>query len=464
MSPAILPGDMPRSAGRIPPQNLGAERAVLAAAIYSEDALDELMSVVSEDDFYDRRHGVIFHHILEMRQQNIPLDLVSITEYLDKRGHLAEAGGIDVLTDLVTSGMVLDNARHYGEIVHEKRILREVISNLNEIVHSAYNDSTLLNEVIDQASKYLVSVRNEGEREGFKKLGDVLSQHLNMLEEQARKGYEDSVKSGFPLLDNTLGGLKKGALIILASRPGMGKSSFALNIAQMAAMVYGRATAIFTLEMSREEIANRFLSSYLSIDSKHLTTGKLKDDEWEKLSNEFPNIYPTPLYIDDRSGISAPEMLAKCRQLKLQHGLDLVIVDYLQLMQGTRRNSDNRQQEISDISRQLKIMARELDCPVIAISQLSRACEARSDKRPMLSDLRDSGAIEQDADAVLFLYRDGYYNPPEIESDIQEAELIVAKNRHGETRTIHLGWHAHYTRYFEQAPHAPQAPMPEAPF
>ncbi|MDO5737687.1 MAG: replicative DNA helicase [Eubacteriales bacterium] len=456
-------GEIKYPAGRIPPQNLDAERAVLAASIYSEESFDQVIGVVEPEDFYDRRHGLLYSVCLEMREQNIPLDLVSITEYLERKNQLEAAGGVELLSDLVAPGMLLENARHYAKLVHDKRVLRDIIASLYEVIDTAYGDSTVLNEVLDLAAKRLIEARNDGDNEGFRKLGEILAKQLNILEEQARREHEDSVKSGFPLLDKTLGGLKKGALIVLASRPGMGKSSFALNVAQLAAMVYNKRTAIFTLEMSREEIAKRFLASYLSIDSKRLSTGDLEPEEWEKMGNEFPTIYPTPIFIDDRSGITAPEMLAKCRQLQLEEGLDLVVIDYLQLMQGTRRNSDNRQQEISDISRHLKIMARELDCPVIALSQLSRACEARADKRPMLSDLRDSGAIEQDADVVLFLYRDAYYNEREELSEIEEAELIVAKNRHGETRNIALGWNAKYTRYFEQSKRIQAAAEPSAP-
>lgn len=434
---------------QIPPHSLEAERAVLACVLFSEEAFNLIVGTLKAEDFYDKRHALLYENFLELRRQNAPIDLVSVRNHLETKGEMEAVGGLDMLTRLTEVHPVIDNAEHYAEIVRDKRILRDIIDSMEEVVEHSYGDAAKIDEVIDLASKRLYEARGEGRNDGFTEIGKILAQRLNELELQSKEGRKDQIASGFPSLDKTLGGLKKGALLIIASRPGMGKSSLALNIAQKASMIYGTTTAIFTLEMSKEEVANRFLSAQLSIDSKKLAAGKLTPAEWEKLSRDFSDIWPTPIFIDDRSGISALEMLAKCRQLKLEHGLGLVVIDYLQLMQGDRRSNENRQQEISDISRQLKIMARELDCPVIALSQLSRACESRSDKRPMLSDLRDSGAIEQDADVVMFLYRDQYYNEDPTPADTQDAELIVAKNRHGETRTIHLGWRPEFTLYYE---------------
>lgn len=325
----------------------------------------------------------------------------------------------------------------------------------------AYGEEAKTDELISLAAKRLEQIRDGSEDASFSMVGEVIFARYNELVKMANEDKAPLQRTGYPSLDQKIGGLRKGSLIILAARPGMGKSAFAFNIAQRVASTYAVPTAIFSLEMSKEEVSTRFLSTYATIDSSKVNSAKLSPDEWESLAKSSTEFYGTPIYINDRSGLGPQEMLARCRELKLKEpNLGLVIVDYLQLMTSDRRRQDNRQQEISDISRSLKIMARELDCPVIALSQLSRNCEARSNKRPMLSDLRDSGAIEQDADVVLFLYRDDYYaalegreveNLPDTSNQPVSyvAELIVAKNRHGETGSVNLGWRPEVTLFYE---------------
>ncbi|NLJ70801.1 MAG: replicative DNA helicase [Clostridiaceae bacterium] len=444
---------------RIPPHNEQAEQAVLGSALISADCIPDLINTLDPEDFYFPANQIIFEAILILYNDHKPIDLVTLSEYLSLKGQLADVGNLEYLTSLTEATPLLRNYQYYSDIVLEKSKLRQMILSLNDVIATCYGDSEDIDEIIDLVAKKLYDIREDQDRRGFAKLGPVLAERLNYLEAFAKGGKEDMIRSGFPSIDDTLGGLKKGSLIIIAARPGMGKTALALNIAHKAAMIYQIPTAIFSLEMSKEELSNRFLSSHLSIDSRRIGSAKLTKEDWDKIAENFTALYEAPIYIDDRSGISAIEMLAKARQLKLEKNLGLIVVDYLQLMSSDRIRNDNRQQEISDISRQLKIMARELDVPVIAISQLSRACEGRGDKRPILSDLRDSGAIEQDADVVMFLYRDDYYNQDELKKDVEAAELIVAKNRHGETRTIHLGWRAEYTMFFE-----PEIiPLPDAP-
>lgn len=444
---------------RTPPHNKQAEQAVLGSALISAECLPDLINTLTKEDFYFPDNQLIFEAITFLYQDHKPVDLVTLSESLSLHGQLADAGGYEYLTFLAGTTPLLRNYTYYMDIVLEKSKLRQIIWSLNDVIATSYGDSENVDEIIDLVAKKLYEIRENQDGRGFAKLGPVLAERINELDALAKGGREDMIRSGFPAIDDTLGGLKKGSLIIVAARPGMGKTALALNIAHKAAMIYQVPTAIFSLEMSRDELANRFLSSHLSIDSRRIGSAKLTKEDWEKITGNFKGLYEAPIYIDDRSGISPIEMLSKARQLQLEDKLGLVVVDYLQLMSGDRARSDSRQQEISDISRQLKIMARELDVPVIAISQLSRACESRNDKRPILSDLRDSGAIEQDADVVMFLYRDDYYNQDELKKDVEQAELIVAKNRHGQTRTIHLGWRPEFTMFFEPE----NIPLPDMP-
>lgn len=444
---------------KTPPHNKQAEQAVLGSALISAECIPDLINTLTKEDFYFPNNQIIFEAIYTLYQDHKPVDLVTLSELLSLQGNLMEAGGYEYLTSLADSTPLLRNYSYYADIVLEKSKLRQIILSLNDVIATSYGDSENVDEIIDLVAKKLYEIRENQDSKGFAKLGPVLAERLNELDAANKEGKDDMIHSGFPSIDETLGGLKKGALLIVAARPGMGKTALALNIAHKTSMIYQVPTAIFSLEMSKEELANRFLAAHLSIDSRRIGSAKLTQEDWDKITNNFQGLYEAPIYIDDRSGISPVEMLAKARQLQLEKNLGLIVIDYLQLMSGDRNRTDNRQQEISDISRQLKIMARELNVPVIAISQLSRACESRNDKRPILSDLRDSGAIEQDADVVMFLYREDYYNHEDLDKKVEQAELIVAKNRHGETRTVHLGWRPEFTMFFEPE----KIPMPEAP-
>lgn len=446
---------------KTPPHNKQAEEAVLGSAILSADCIPDLINSLAKEDFYFPQNQTIFAAIYDLYKERKPVDLVTLSDRLSLDGNLLDVGGYEYLTYLADATPLLRNYSYYVDIVLEKSKLRRIILDLNDMIAASYADTNNVDEIIDLVAKKLYDIRENQDSSGFAKLGPVLSERINDLDEAAKGKKDDMIHSGYPSIDDTLGGLKKGALIIVAARPGMGKTALALNIAHKAAMVYRVPTAIFSLEMSKEELANRFLSSHLSIDSRRIGSAKLTKEDWDKITNNFKELFEAPIYIDDRSGVSPVEMLAKGRQLQLssRQGLGLIVVDYLQLMSGDRNRLESRQQEISDISRQLKLMARELNVPVIAISQLSRACESRNDKRPILSDLRDSGAIEQDADVVMFLYRDDYYNNEELDKKVEAAELIVAKNRHGETRTIQLGWRPEFMMFFEPE----KTPLPEAP-
>ncbi len=438
-----------RVSERIPPSNAEAEKAVLGIALVDNSVIPELVNLLRPEQFYYQDNRLIYRTILELFSDKQPVDLMTLSHALERRSRLEEAGGAEYIATLPDAAPVLGNFEHYAQIICEKYKLREIIRSLNEVLVHAYGDSASIDQIINLATQRLYDVREDQNTTGFEKIGPVVAGLLNSFaQDEAEQGHR-SVSSGFAEIDNILGGLKKGALIVIAARPGMGKTALALNIARQAAFQGQAGTAIFSLEMSKEELATRILSSYLAIDSQKFNEHNIREAEWDKLRQAFSDIYPAPIYIDDRSGTSTLDMLAKCRQLKLEGKLDLVVVDYLQLMAGNGGARESRQQEISDISRQLKVMARELDVPVIALSQLSRSCEARSDKRPVLSDLRDSGAIEQDADVVMFIYRDSVYNNDSAPAETESAELIIAKNRHGQTRKVNIGWLPAYTTFYE---------------
>ncbi|MDO5033599.1 MAG: replicative DNA helicase [Eubacteriales bacterium] len=442
------------------PNSLEAEQAVLGSILLDNKNLHHAMSRLKVEDFYYPNHQNIYESILRVQEKNAPIDLISLVEDLSTRKLLDRVGGVQVLSDL-SNFVSPHNAEYYIDIVAEKSRLRRFIKTFKELQGLAYGEEAATDDLISLAAKRLQEIREGAGDASFSLVGEVIFARYNELYKMFKEAKVPLQHTGYPSLDQKIGGLRKGSLIILAARPGMGKSAFAFNIAQRVASSYAVPTAIFSLEMSKEEVSTRFLSTYATLDSSKVNSAQLSADEWESLAKSSSEFYGTPIYINDRSGIGPQEMLARCRELKLKEpNLGLVIVDYLQLMNSDRRRQDNRQQEISDISRSLKIMARELDCPVIALSQLSRSCEARSNKRPMLSDLRDSGAIEQDADVVLFLYRDDYYaalEGREAETMPQAAdqpasfvaELIVAKNRHGETGSIELGWRPEVTLFYE---------------
>lgn len=437
--------------GRVPPHNLQAEQSVLGAAMSGKRALAEITAMLKAEDFYRPDHALIYEAITELYLASKPVDILTVSDLLESTGQLAKAGGLSYVSSLPDLVPIIANAAQYADLVRQKSLLRRLILAMDEVSGLCFEDGDQADLLLDIAAKRIYEIRENRDSTGFESLKDIMGRTVNELAAMARgKMHERHVMTGFASLDRALGGLRQGGLIIVAARPAMGKSAFALNIAQKAATLYQVPAAIFSLEMSKEEISNRMLSAQSLVNAKALTTGELENEDWEKISTALPSLYGAPIHIDDRSGTSVLEMMSKCRQLKLDDKLGLIVVDYLQLMSGSSSRSDSRQQEISEISRSLKIMAKELAVPVIALSQLSRACEARTDKKPMLSDLRDSGAIEQDADVVMFLYRESYYDTEHMPTETEDADIIIAKNRQGSTGTVHLGWWPKYTMFFEK--------------
>jgi replicative DNA helicase len=441
-----------KPAGKVPPNNQQAEQSVLGCAMSGERPLSEITAMLKTDDFYRPDHRLIYDAICELYLESKPVDIVTVSDLLAGKGQLEPAGGMGYISSLPDQAPVIANAGHYADLVRQKSILRRLIGAMDEVAGLCYGETENADLLLDVAARRIYEIRENRDATGFESLKDIMGRTVNELAALARgKPRERHVLTGFYSLDKILGGLRPGGLIIVAARPSMGKSAFALNIAQKASTLYSVPAAVFSLEMSKEEIGNRMLSTQSLVSAKSLMTGELQSDDWDKIARALPPLYAAPVYIDDRSGTSVMEMMAKCRQLKLENRLGLVIIDYLQLMGGTGQSrAESRQQEISEISRSLKIMAKELSVPIIALSQLSRACEMRSDKKPLLSDLRDSGAIEQDADVVIFLFREKYYDTERVQLETEDAEIIIAKNRQGGTGSVHLGWWPKYTMFFEK--------------
>ncbi len=441
-----------RTSGRVLPHNVQAEQSVLGSAMSGERQLAEITALLKTEDFYRPDHRLVYEAICELYLNSKPVDILTVGDLLESKALLEKAGGIAYISGLPDAIPVMANAMHYADLVRQKALLRRLLAAMEEVTGLCYDDANEADILLDVAAKRIYEIRENRDASGFESIREIMGRTVNELAALARgKVHEKHVLTGFHNLDRALGGLRPGALVIVAARPAMGKSAFALNIAQKAATLYGVPAAIFSLEMSKEEIGNRMLSAQSLVQARSLHTGELQGDDWDKIARALPPLYAAPIHIDDRSGTSVMEMMSKCRQLKLENKLGLVVIDYLQLMSGNGSSrSESRQQEISEISRSLKIMARELNVPIIALSQLSRACEARSDKKPLLSDLRDSGAIEQDADIVVFLFREQYYNTTGMQTETEDAEIIIAKNRQGQTGSIHLGWWPKYTMFFEQ--------------
>jgi replicative DNA helicase len=431
--------------GRIPPHNIEAEQSVIGCIVLDMEVLPAVAGILRKDDFYREDHKEIYDAVMELYQKAQPVDLITVSDILKARGTLDGVGGLEYLTHLVNSVPTTANASHYAKIVEEKSILRKLIKTSSDIVNMGYEASEEVSVVLDRAEKRLFDILQSRNIRGFAHIKEVLVETFNRLEElYNNKGHITGIPTGFIDLDYKTAGLQNSDLILIAARPAMGKTSFALNIAQYVAVHRNIPVAVFSLEMSREQLVNRMLCSEVMIDSHKMRTGKLEDDDWQKIAKALGPLSEAPIYIDDTPGATALEIRSKCRRLKLEKNLGLVVIDYLQLMQGSGRN-ENRQQEISEISRALKILAKEVNIPVIALSQLSRAPEARSEHRPMLSDLRESGAIEQDADLVMFLYRDDYYNQDSDKKNV--AEVIIAKHRNGSTGTVELAWMEQYTKF-----------------
>lgn len=436
--------------GRVPPHNMEAERSVLGAALLSKDALYDVMEVVRPDDFYDRNHKEIYEAMLDLNKKNVAVDVLTVAEELSKRNSLDMVGGRGYITSLSSGTPTTSNAMEYGKIVSEKAMLRKLINSADAIVVKGYEDSLDSNEMLDFAEREIFDISQSRQRGQYAHLKDVLGGMIQNIDKAAKQdGGLTGITTGFRDLDYKTAGLQKSDLIILAARPGMGKTSFALTVALNAALKANASIMIFNLEMSTEQLSMRLMSMHSKVDMQKLKTGQLDDDDWLYMQTALDELCKAKITIDDTPGISIMEMKSKCRKLKAEAGLDLVVIDYLQLMNPEGKNAGSREQEISIISRNLKLLARELDCPVIVLSQLSRKPEERNDKRPMLSDLRDSGAIEQDADIVIFLYRDDYYNKDSETPG--ECEIIVAKHRSGPTGTVNVAWLERLTKFVDIA-------------
>lgn len=438
-----------RAATRIPPHSIEAEQSVLGAMLLDREAIIIVSEHIKPEDFYRDSHREIYEAVIGLFDKGEPVDLVTLPEQLRRRDTLESVGGIAFLTDISSSVPTIANAAHYAKIIREKALLRKLIRACGDISNMSFEAAEEIAGIIEFAEKSVFDISQKRTSKGFSPVKDVLVSSFNRIEElYSTKGNITGVPTGFIDIDGKTSGLQKNDLILVAARPSMGKTAFALNIAQYAALNTGIPIAIFSLEMSKEQLVNRMICAEANIDSHKLRTGNLEDDDWPKLAGAVSRLSETNIYIDDTPGITIPEMRSKCRRLKLERGLELILIDYLQLMQGSGR-AESRQQEISEISRSLKALAREMECPLLAMSQLSRAPEMRSEHRPMLSDLRESGAIEQDADVVMFLYRDEYYNADTEKKGI--AEVILAKQRNGPTGVVELVWLDKFTKFADMA-------------
>ncbi|MGI5997604.1 MAG: replicative DNA helicase [Lutispora sp.] len=434
---------------KIPPNNLEAEQSVLGAMLLDKEAISAASEILKGDDFYREVHKEIFEAIIDIYNDNNPVDLITLTEKLKGRNTLEAVGGITYLTQLMNIVPTTSNIDQYVKIVEEKSLLRKLIKSSNEIISKCYDNPEDPIEVVDQAEKSIFDISLSKSSQGFVPIKQILTTNFDRIEElYLNKGKITGIPTGFVDLDQKLSGLQRSDLILIAARPSMGKSALMMNLVQHAAVRENIPVAIFSLEMSKEQLSQRLLCAEALIDAHRLRTGDITEDEWIKLARAMGVLADKPIFIDDTPAISITEMRAKCRRLKIEHGLGLIAIDYLQLMSGSSKY-DSRQQEVSDISRSLKALARELDVPVVALSQLSRAPEMRADHRPILSDLRESGAIEQDADVVIFLYRDEYYHPDTEKKNI--GEVIIAKQRNGPTGVVELVWLGQFTKFADKA-------------
>ncbi|MCT4584762.1 MAG: replicative DNA helicase [Peptostreptococcaceae bacterium] len=433
---------------KIPPHSIDAEQSVLGSILLEKDSIVTCSESLKAIDFYSETHKEIFEAMISLYKRSDPIDIVTLTEELKKRGSLDAIGGISYITDLSTVVPTVSNLANYIKIVKEKSILRKLIRTSNEIMESSYVGETDVMHILEDAEKGIFDISQEKTGDNLSPISDVLMNTYEMLEEVYKnKGQITGMTTGFIDLDRKLNGLQRTDLVLVAARPAMGKTAFSLNLAQNAALIDGASVAIFSLEMSKEQLIQRMIAAQSHVELNKIKNGNL-DDEWAKIIEAMGVLSKSKIYIDDTPGTTIMEIRSKCRRLKIEHGLDMILIDYLQLMESDGK-IESRQQEISKISRSLKILAKELNCPVIALSQLSRAPELRADHRPILSDLRESGAIEQDADLVMFLYRDEYYHMDSEKKNI--GEIIVAKHRHGETGSIELAWLGEFQKFHNLA-------------
>lgn len=431
---------------KMPPNSLESEQCVLGSMLSDPNSVEVAQEILKIDDFYSEVHRSIYECILELKEEKSPIDILTISEKLRGKGLLETVGGMNYLTSMITMVPTTSNIKKYSEIVREKSTLRKLIKVSNDIINLGYNEDENLDEVLNQAEKKIFEITQENVKSDFLVVNEVTYDVLDNIERAFNSGSEiTGLDTGFSDLNEKLGGFHKSDLIIIAARPGMGKTAFALNLVLNAAKKENAKVAVFSLEMSKEQLVQRLLSCQSLVEMDKLIKGKVEENDWKSLMSAITVLNKSQIYIDDTPGIKVQEIRSKCRKLKIEKGLDLIMIDYLQLMQGDER-AESRQQEVSKISRSLKILAKEMNCPVIALSQLSRNTENTKDNVPKLSDLRDSGAIEQDADIVMFIYRDEYYNKEESKKkDI--ADIKIAKNRHGEISDVELVWMGHIQKF-----------------
>lgn len=430
---------------RIPPHSVEAEQAVIGSMIMDRDAIVAASEIITGDDFFDRQYGIVFEAMVELNDNNQAVDMVTLPNKLKEKEVPPEVSSLEFVRDIIAAVPTSAHVKYYAGIVHEKAVLRKLIKLNEEIENSCYAGKDDLETILEETEKKIFHVVQARTTDDYVPIHQVVMNAMNKIEKAAQnKGQVTGIPTGFIDLDYKTAGLQPSDLILIAARPSMGKTAFVLNIAQNIAFKQHKTVAIFSLEMSKEQLVNRMFSLESNVDAQKLRTGALEDNEWDRLVESADVIGKSNLIIDDTPGISIAELRSKCRKYKLEQNLAVIMIDYLQLMSGSGK-TESRQQEISEISRSLKAIARELSVPVIALSQLSRAAEQRPDHRPMLSDLRESGAIEQDADVVMFIYRDDYYNKDSESKGI--SEIIIAKQRNGPVGTVELAWLAQYTKF-----------------
>jgi replicative DNA helicase len=431
---------------RVPPQNLEAEQAVLGAVLLQSEALISVMERIDTEDFYDKSHQLIYEAMVNLGEENQPIDLITLTSLLQDRAQLEDVGGVSYLAKLANAVPTAANVDYYAQIIEEKSMLRRLIRTATQIVSEGYTGGEDVGSMLGDAERKILEISNRRSGSGFIAIRDVLMEvfeRVEMLSENS--GNTTGIPTGFIDLDKMTAGFQRSDLIIVAARPSVGKTAFALNIAQNVAVRAKETVAIFSLEMSAAQLVQRMICAEANLDASVMRTGEFKEEDWMKLTMGIASLSESDIYIDDTPGITVSEIRAKCRRLKKEKGLGMIVIDYLQLISGRGKAGENRQQEVSEISRTLKQIARELHVPVIALSQLSRGVEQRQDKRPMMSDLRESGSIEQDADIVSFLYRDDYYNQETEKKNI--IEIIIAKQRNGPVGTVELVFLKNFNKF-----------------
>jgi replicative DNA helicase len=435
---------------RIPPHDLNAEQALLSCLLQDQRTLDKVYEIINIDDFYSDKHKKIYDAILGLNRKSEPFDAITVSSYLDKTDQLTVVGGLSYLLSITNEVPVTTHAEYYAKIVAEKSTLRQLIATAKEITDEVYTGDNEVENILDRSEQFILDIANKKKRSGFSRIGDILHTAFDKLETLKNKDNQVIGVPTFKDLDKVLNGFQPSDMIIVAARPGVGKTSFCLNIAENAAVNHNKTVGVFSLEMSKEQLVLRLLSSQALVDQTKIRKGTVSQSEFDDLTAAANVLLKAPIFIDDTAGINIMEIRGKARRLQQEHGLDLIIIDYLQLMQsgGNGRKNDNRQQEISDISRNIKLLARELNVPIVALSQLSRAVEQSADKKPNLSHLRESGSLEQDSDVVLFIYRQSM-SPVDGEEAAEDktAEIIIGKHRHGATGKVKMVFLNEYTKF-----------------